>query len=183
LPRAQVTQTAQAAPSQSSRRNVQVTSQHQVHRTGNNGLGPGDIGNIAGNFNAINNSDNTNNAPDYDANIDHGPGDIGDRDTSDNESDASNTNAPVVRRRSNPKDSAPQATQLRFYSGSWVDVLKDAKNQYRLFIHTEGGFAERSRESLSEARNCVLEAIGRFQDEVGLPLDEGSLQFFFIGID
>ena len=46
-----------------------------------------------------------------------------------NASDASNTNV-GVRQRSSLNKTAPDATQLRFYSGCWVDVLKDAKYQY-----------------------------------------------------
>jgi hypothetical protein len=72
----------------------------------------------------------------------------------------------------------PHPTQLRFYSGSWVDVLKDAKYHYRLYIHTEEAFPERSRESLSEAHNYLLEAIAKFQKEVRLELDEGPSHFF-----
>lgn len=72
-------------------------------------------------------------------------------------------------------ETPPDPTQLRFYSGSWVDVLKDAKHQYRLYLHTEAEepFPERSHNSITEARDCLLEAIGKFQDEVKLPLDEG----------
>jgi hypothetical protein len=92
-------------------------------------------------------------------------------------SDASNTNV-GVRRRSSLNKTAPDATQLRFYSGCWVDVLKDAKYQYRFYIHTDDPFPERSRESLSDAHDCLVEAIAKFRDEIKLPLDEGLLQCF-----
>lgn len=77
---------------------------------------------------------------------------------------------------------APDPTQLGFYSGSWIDVLKDAKYQYRLSIHTDEPFPERSRDSLLVSHECLVEAIGKFQDEIKLPLDEGSLRYFIIGI-
>ena len=109
---------------------------------------------------AAHNVDNTHNTPTDDDVDDH--------------SDASNTNAGVVRRRSRLNNAQPDPTQLRFYSGSWVDVLKNAKYQYRLCIHTDEPFPERSPDSLSDAHECLLEAIGKFQDEMRLPLDEGS---------
>jgi hypothetical protein len=69
----------------------------------------------------------------------------------------------------------PQSTQIHFYSGCWVDILKDAKYQYQFFIHIEKSFSERSRESLSDAHKCLVEAVRKFQDEMKLPLDEGLL--------
>jgi hypothetical protein len=64
-------------------------------------------------------------------------------------------------------------TQIRFYGGCWIDVLKDAKHLYRLFIHTEEPFPERSRESLADAHQRLVDSIGKFQEETRLPLDEG----------
>ena len=96
-----------------------------------------------------------------------------DREDHDDASDASNTNVGVVKRRLN-LNNAPDPTQLRFYSGSWADILKDAKNHYRLFIHADDPFPERNRNTLVDAHNCLVEAIGKFQEEVGHPIDEGS---------
>jgi hypothetical protein len=64
-------------------------------------------------------------------------------------------------------------SQLRFYSGPWVDVLTDAKYRHRLFIHTVDPFPERTVEGLADAHRSVLDAIGEFQEEKRLPLDEG----------
>lgn len=103
-------------------------------------------------------------------------------DTDDNDGDVSDAAAGItIRRRSNLKTER-LPTQLRFYSGCWVDVLKDAKYHYRLHIHTEEPFPERSRNSLTVAHERLLEAIGKFQEEVKLELDEGLLQFFSIEI-
>ena len=76
----------------------------------------------------------------------------------------------------------PDPTQLCFYSGSWVDVLKDAKYRFRFCIHTEVPFPERTTDSLSVTHDCLVEAIAKFQDEVRLPLDEGLLPCFIIDI-
>ena len=65
-------------------------------------------------------------------------------------------------------------SQLRFYSGTWVDVLTAAKNNYRLFIHNEDPFPERTAAGLEDARGCLLDAIGKFKEENQLPLDEGT---------
>jgi hypothetical protein len=97
-------------------------------------------------------------------------------------SDASDTNV-GIRRRLNSNQTVPDPTQIRFYSGSWVDVLKDAKYQFRFCVHTEEPFPERTRETLTVAHDCLLEAIAKFQNEVKLPLDEGLLQRFIIGIN
>ena len=67
------------------------------------------------------------------------------------------------------------SSQLRFYSGTWIDVLIVAKNNYRLFIHTEDPFPERTVLSLEDAWACLLDAIGKFKEESQLPLDEGML--------
>ena len=104
-------------------------------------------------------------------------GHVTDADNADDSDDSSDTNV-RVQRRSN-LNTAPLPTQLRFYSGCWVDVLKEAKYQYRLHIHTEDPFPERTRESLADAHECLVEAIAKFQQEVKLELDEGLLSFFF----
>jgi hypothetical protein len=78
-------------------------------------------------------------------------------------------------RRSRTSNGDIRPSQLRFYSGSWVDVLIAAKNNFRLFIHNEDPFPERTAASLEDARNCLLDAIGTFREENQLPLDEGKL--------
>jgi hypothetical protein len=122
------------------------------------------------NFVATNNLNNARN----DAATNSDDGDI---------SDASNAAADAnvqVRRRSNT-NTAPHPTQLHFYSGCWVDVLKDAKYHYRLHVHAEEAFPERSRDSLAAAHDCLVEAVAKFQAQVRLELDDGSLQCIFIG--
>ena len=66
-------------------------------------------------------------------------------------------------------------SQLHFYSGTWVDVLIIAKNNYRLFIHTNDPFPERMAASLEDAHICLIDAIGKFKEESRLPLNEGKL--------
>ena len=104
--------------------------------------------------------------------------DIGD--VSDGSNPPDNTTIRVRRRNMN---TTPVPTQLRFYSGCWLDVLKDAKFQYRLYIHTEDPFPERSRDSLSDAHKCLLEAISKFQEEVKLELKESVSHFSFMRVD
>jgi hypothetical protein len=67
-----------------------------------------------------------------------------------------------------------RSSQLRFYSGTWVDVLIAAKNNYRLFIHNEDPFPERTATSLQDTCNCLIDAIGDFRAERRLHLDEGK---------
>ena len=65
--------------------------------------------------------------------------------------------------------------QLQFYSGSWIDVLISAKNNYRLLIHNEDPFSEHTAASLEDVQGCLLDAIGAFKQESQLSLDEGML--------
>ena len=62
-------------------------------------------------------------------------------------------------------------SQLRFYSGTCVNVLIIAKNNYRLFIHTDDPFPKRMAASLEDARICLIDAIGKFKEERRLPLN------------
>ena len=73
-------------------------------------------------------------------------------------------------------------SQLHFYSGSWVDVLIAAKNNYRLFINTEDPFPERTAASLEDAHRSLLDTIGKFTEESKLPLDQGLLNHQLLGI-
>ena len=56
-------------------------------------------------------------------------------------------------------------SQLHFYSGTWVNVLIIAKNNYRLFIHTDDPFPEHTAASLEDAHICLIDAIGKFKEE------------------
>jgi len=87
-----------------------------------------------------------------------------------------NTEVNVLKqRRPRTSNSDIRSSQLRFYSGTWVDVLIAAKNNYRMFIHNEDPFPERTETSLQDARNCLIDAIGAFREERRLPLDDGKL--------
>jgi hypothetical protein len=93
----------------------------------------------------------------------------------DDEDEDEDTEVTRRKRRSRTSNGDIRASQLRFYSGIWVDVLVAAKNNYRLFIHNEEPFPERTSISLEDARMCLLDALGKFQEERQLPLDEGML--------
>ena len=95
-------------------------------------------------------------------------------DADDEDEDGTQVNGPK-QRRSRTSNSNIRPSQLRFYSGTWVDVLILAKNNYRLFIHNEDPFPERTAVSLEDARGCLLDAIGKFKEESQLPLDDGML--------
>ena len=66
-------------------------------------------------------------------------------------------------------------SQLCFYTGTWVDVLIIAKNNYRPFIHTDDPFPEHTAASLEDACICLIDAIGKFKEESRLPLNECKL--------
>ena len=75
-------------------------------------------------------------------------------------------------RRSRTSNDNIRPSQLRFYSGTWIDVLIAAKNNYRLFIHNVDPFPERTAASLDDARDCLLDAIGKFKESQH-PLEDG----------
>ena len=72
--------------------------------------------------------------------------------------------------------------QLCFYSGSWVDILIAAKNNYRLFINTEDPFPEHTAASLEDVHQSLLDAIGKFTKESKFPLYQGLLNHQLLGI-
>jgi hypothetical protein len=103
-----------------------------------------------------------------------GPGpNNSDADDEDEDEDRDDQVAKPKQRRSRTSNSDIRPSQLRFYSGLWVDVLIVAKNNYRLFIHNEDPFPERTAGSLEDAHECLLDAIGKFKEECRLTLDEG----------
>jgi hypothetical protein len=69
---------------------------------------------------------------------------------------------------SKPRGEA-KPSQLGFYSGPWLDVLVDARNNYRRMVHTIEGeaFPERSTENLAAAHNILLEAISEYMEHGG----------------
>ena len=94
----------------------------------------------------------------------------------DDESEAGDNPIPQARAKRNSKKSHrdPLPNHLGFYSGTWYDVLVEAKNRYRLFIHTQNPFPERNRNGLKDAQECLLETIAKYEDN-GIQLDKGIL--------
>ena len=74
-------------------------------------------------------------------------------------------------------DHDAKPSQLSFYSGTWVDILIAARNNYRKIIHTIEPFPEHNPNNLKEAQNLLLEAIDDFKDQ-GCKLDESSFILF-----
>ena len=73
------------------------------------------------------------------------------------------------------KVQGPKPTQMGYYSGAWVDVLKDAKNLYRLHLHTTDPFPEHDLKTLQDAHDCLLEAITTHESSaVVAPLEESK---------
>ena len=96
---------------------------------------------------------------------------------SDKESETDNNPIPPqarAKRNSRKSHHNPHPNHLGFYSGTWHDVLVEAKFKYRLFIHTENPFPERNTNSLRDAHDCLLEIITKYQDD-GILLDEGTV--------
>jgi hypothetical protein len=108
--------------------------------------------------------------------VDHGSNNDSDDADDEVEDEETEVNGPKQRRpRTFNGDIRP--SQLRFYSGSWVDVLILAKNNYRLFIHSRAvnPFPERTAASLEDAHVCLIDAIAKFREETKLRLDEGIM--------
>jgi hypothetical protein len=72
-------------------------------------------------------------------------------------------------------------SQLGFYHGTWVNILIDARNNYRKRIHSSqhDPFPERNTESLRDAQDLLLEVISDFRDR-GTQVDEGLFIFSFL---
>jgi hypothetical protein len=99
---------------------------------------------------------------------------LGNEDADDEDEDTQNKVTGPKQRRSRTSNSDIRSSQLRFYSGTWVDILVAAKNNYRLFINNEDPFPERTAASLEDAQGCLLDAIGKFKQESQCSLDEGK---------
>ena len=103
----------------------------------------------------------------------HGDDVVGDNALhSDDADDEDDENTEVKRRRPRTFNDDIRSSQLPFYSGTWVDVLLLAKNNYRLYIHKEDPFPERTAANLEDAHDCLMEAIGQFELRSRLPLDQ-----------
>jgi hypothetical protein len=120
-----------------------------------------------GNYNGVDGDDANGVNDDDDVN---GVNDDNDLDDDANSSLNDQTKPRRARRTAN-KDIKP--SQLRFYSGSWVDILTNAKYRHRLFINTVAPFPERTTKGLADAHRSLLDAIGEFKEEKRLPLDQG----------
>jgi hypothetical protein len=78
-------------------------------------------------------------------------------------------------------DAGPRPTQIKFYMGTWVDVLENAKAWHHLFIHaySDNAFPECDAVSLQNAHDCLLEEITAYQENPALlPLDLGMALSF-----
>ncbi|KAF9455601.1 hypothetical protein BDZ94DRAFT_1277848 [Collybia nuda] len=88
---------------------------------------------------------------------------------SESEDRANNVTKLPRKQRSNraTQDSEPMPTQMQYYkdSAAWTDILENAKNEYRLYIHTRDPFPERTKATLQRAGDCVLEMITAYEDD------------------
>ena len=94
--------------------------------------------------------------------------------------DGSDSNAPAMVRvcRNSRSHKDPTSSQLGFYEGHWVHILNSAKALYRLIIHTEVPFPERTDKSLKIAHECLLEATDQYMSEnENVELDKGFRYF------
>ena len=92
----------------------------------------------------------------------------------DDDQPAANIRAP--RNSKTDKIRGPKRTQLEYYSGPWVDILKAAKEEYCLFLHTsENPFPECGSQTLQDTHNCLLEVLECHEDDPGAePLDKSK---------
>ena len=99
-----------------------------------------------------------------------------DGNSSDDESGAGEDAIPSRAKRNTKKSQRDlHPHRLGFYSGTWYDVLVEAKNRYWLFIHTQNPFPERNRDGLHDAHDCLLETVSKYKDD-GIQLDEGNIK-------
>jgi hypothetical protein len=92
--------------------------------------------------------------------------------------DASTTVARAARH-SQPAEKA-KPSQLRYYTGLWVEVLITAKNLYRLSLHTKvPPFPTRGRDTLNAAQDHILEAYEGLDENMKKELDMSKLFFPF----
>ena len=86
----------------------------------------------------------------------------------------------IVRKTRNSRPAAAaRPNQLRFYTGSWIDILTNAKNWYRLKLHCVlmNPFPERSAATLNEAHKCILDAVGCHLEEESNELEDSVFLF------
>lgn len=80
----------------------------------------------------------------------------------DEDSQSDNSEPPRKRAKRNSTRHDAKPTQLRFYPGTWVDILERAKQYFRLWLIKECPFAEREA-NLPDARRTLDQAIEEFQ--------------------
>lgn len=97
----------------------------------------------------------------------------------DEDSQSDNNEEPArkrIKRNSTPRDAKP--TQLRFYPGTWQDVLERAKQLYRLWAVEECPFPERECHLLN-ALKCLEAAMEEFEQK-GREVEAGTCKCAFL---
>ena len=94
-----------------------------------------------------------------------------DSEDDDDEDNASENDGRPGRAIRNSKTHDPKPSQLSYYHGIWVDILVDARNNYRKYIHTKNPFPEHNSNNLMEAQNFLLEATAAYKEKY--EIDEG----------
>jgi hypothetical protein len=66
-------------------------------------------------------------------------------------------------------------TQMGFYHGAWADIVEHSKCLYHLTLHmSPSAFPEHNQAGLSEAHNCLFEAIAHYEEMEGCQFNHGS---------
>ncbi|RDB15428.1 hypothetical protein Hypma_004171 [Hypsizygus marmoreus] len=63
-------------------------------------------------------------------------------------------------------------TQIRYYPGPWIEILDNAKRKFRLYVHTQEGFPEKTTAILLTIKEFILEAVAEYKHVSNVPLDE-----------
>lgn len=80
----------------------------------------------------------------------------------DEDPQSDNSEPPRKRVKRNSIHHNARPTQLRFYTGAWVDILERAKQYFRLWLIKECPFADREV-NLPDARRALKRAIEEFE--------------------
>ncbi|RDB31095.1 hypothetical protein Hypma_000006 [Hypsizygus marmoreus] len=75
----------------------------------------------------------------------------------------------------NSKPTLRKPTQIGFYEGAWVDVLMQAKYEFRKHIHLYEPFPEKTTKIMRIAAECVTEAIASYELVPGNPMLDESI--------
>jgi hypothetical protein len=98
-------------------------------------------------------------------------------DSTDSDAAGSSTEAPVPKRAKRNskrpyKSGRGDATQLQFYTGTWVDILELAKRHFRLYVASEMNYPERDKH-LWKATDCLETSINIHKKKEGVVVEEG----------